>query len=487
MKTNIVVVLSLAIGVGLAGCVDRESQKQGKATQAIVQDPAFVVETKPSAVMDVPESITLTGAIEADDETAVSAKIAGRLLAVYVDEGASVSAGQVIAKLDSSDATARLRQAAAGVSAARSQYSQAKMDAGVTSTRSSASVRAAEASVRQAKATLAKLVAGAREEEKNQAKANLDWTKADLEKARTDLERANRLLKEGAISKAEQESAQNRFDLANANYIRAREQYELLLNATRPEDIAAARETVRQAEEQLRIQRANQRLDPVADERVAAAAANLASAQETLNLARNALSDTTVRSAVTGRITGKPLTAGTVVAPGTPIANVVGSARPTFVAEVPENLVAALKPGMEVDVNVSALGDVALRGTLTAIDPKASSVGRLYAVKILLHERIGAVRPGMFATGNLTLRVEKDAVTVPADAVIRDGEDSYLFTVSGGKAAKRKIQVVRTTEGIAVVRGISGGEDVVVTGQSLLVDGAKVKKPEESAAKEESK
>lgn len=480
LRPTLFFVVTLAL---VGGCVNRPAQEKAKETAAIVTDKSIPVTTDLARTVTQPVTLALTGSIEASDEVAVSSKLGGKIVAVYVREGSSVSIGQVVARLDSSDADARVRQARQAVAAAQAQYNQARMDASVTSTKSDAAVKASEARVRQAEANLQKLVNGAREEEKRQAKANLEWTKADLAKAKTDLDRAQRLYAQQAIAKVEVEAAQNRHDLANANYQRALEQYNLALEASRPEDIAAAREAVSQAKEQLRLDQANKKLDPVADERVRGALANLNSSKEGLNLALISQADLSVRSLVSGKVTGKPLREGSVVAPGTPICVVVGGATPVFVAEVPETDISELKPGTHVDVLISALGDVRLRGTVASIDPKASELGRLYSVRILVQERMDSVKPGMFATG-LAVLGSVNGVSVDNRSLLQDGEDYSLFTTDGKTAKKVSVKVVHAGNERTVVTGVEDGDKIVVAGQTLLIDGSDVVDAKEKPAGE---
>jgi RND family efflux transporter MFP subunit len=68
------------------------------------------------------------------------------------------------------------------------------------------------------------------------------------------------------------------------------------------------------------------------------------------------------------------------------------------------------------------------------------------------------------------------AILVPADAVVREGAESYLYTVDGEKKAHRRpVRVGIVAGGLAeILSGIRAGELVVVSGQTALPDGATV-------------
>lgn len=482
MNRFIVAAVALVSLMAVTGCVDRQGQQQAKKVEAIVTDPSVPVEVISIDQTEVPRTLELTGQVVTDDDVQVSVKTPGRLAAVYVREGMAVSAGQVVAVQEGREAQARLSQAGANLSAAQASLRQAQRDAQITPERSLAAVRASEARLRSAQAALDKAIKGARTEEKAQAKANVDRAKSDLELARKTLERSKRLEKEGAISTAQLEADQNRFDNAQAAYTGAVEQYNLVLEATRPEDIAQAREAVRQAEEQLRLDKANQKLDPAAKDRVDAARAQVDAAQDSVRLARIAVEDLTIRAPMSGKVSGKPLVAGTLVSPGIPILRLIGTNGIFFEAEIPEKDIAEVQPGMPVNATVDALGDVALSGQVVSVSPLASNLGRLYTVRVSINESAGRVKPGMFVRGTLRMGTIRDVAVVPTTVLVRDGQSTSVYLVKeetkDGKprlaAHKTEVELIRVDKGSAVISGLATGDRIVSVGLGTMFDGASV-------------
>ncbi|MFM9874314.1 MAG: efflux RND transporter periplasmic adaptor subunit [Fimbriimonadaceae bacterium] len=477
--------LSLIVVAGLTvtGCVNRKGQEQAKKVAAIVTDQSTPVEVFSVNASNVPKLLALTGQVVTDDDVEVSVKAPGRLSVVYVKEGSIVSAGQVIAIQEGREAQTRVSQALANQQAAASALRQAQRDATVAPDRTAAAVRASEARVRQAKAALLKAKNGSRSEEKAQAKSNVARTKSDLDLARKTLDRSIRLEKEGAISTAQLEIDQNRFDNAQSAYTSAVEQYNLILEATRPEDIDQAQEAVKQAEEQLKLDKANQKLDPSARDRVDSARAQLNAAQDAVRLAQIAVDDLTVRAPMSGKISGKPLQAGTLVSPGVAVARLIGTGGIFFEAEVPEKDIAEVVPGMTVESTVQALGDIVLTGKVVSISPLASNLGRLYSVRVSISEAAGKIKPGMFVHGELKLGTIKDVYVVANNVLIRDGEATSVYVVTSetkdGKsqmvAKKKAVKLLRTDGEAAVIDGLAPGDQIVKKGQSTLFDGAPVK------------
>ncbi|MBS1712237.1 MAG: efflux RND transporter periplasmic adaptor subunit [Armatimonadetes bacterium] len=492
MKKSLLIGFAFLAFLAIGGCVDRQGQQQAKKVEEIVTDPSVPVEVLTVAETTVPRTLELTGQVVTDDDVQISVKAPGRLAAVYVREGSTVSAGQVVAVQEGREAQARLSQALANQSAASASLRQAQRDAQVAPERSSAAVRASEARVRSAQAALDKAIAGARSEEKAQAKSNVDRAKSDLELARKTLERSKRLEKEGAISTAQLEADQNRFDNAQAAYTNAVEQYNLILEATRPEDITQAKEALRQAQEQLRLDKANQKLDPASQDRVDAARAQLDAARDSVRLAQIAIEDLTIRAPMSGKVSGKPLLAGTLVSPGVPIARLIGTNGIFFEAEVPERDIAQIQPGMPVAAAIDALGDIALSGKVVSVSPLASNLGRLFTVRVSIEESAGRVKPGMFVRGSLQLGMIKDVAVLPSTVLVRDGESTSVYLVKDevkdGKSAlvahKTQIELVKIDKGSAVVTGLNTGDRVVSVGLGTIFNGAKVVINESSPVKE---
>ena len=425
----------------------------------------------------------ITGSIVTGDDVQVGAKNAGRLVSVYVKDGDTVKAGQVIAQQETSDWSLRVRQQQALVDAARAQVQQALNDARVGPSRSSAAVRASEARLKQAQAQLQKLRNGAREEERTQARWAVDAAKKSMETAKSALDRAQRLFEQGAISRSDLERAENAYTSALAGYNKALEDQSIVQNLTRPEDIDAAEQQVQAAVQQLEADKANQKLDVQYQERISGARANLRSAEEGLALARQSVEDAAIRSPFSGRVAGKPIQVGTYVGPGTPIVRIVGSGGVYFEGQVPEGRIGDVSPGKQVAVTIDALGKT-WSGSVSAVNPLGADVGRLFNVRIQIDGDTSGIKPGMFARGMVTLRRVEGATVVPSVAILRSGGDSWVMVARDGKAQRVKVTPGLVNKNLTQVDGVQAGQQVIVEGQSKVVDGSAIQiEPPKEAGK----
>ncbi len=186
------------------------------------------------------------------------------------------------------------------------------------------------------------------------------------------------------------------------------------------------------------------------------------------------MSDAAIRAPFSGRISGNPVQAGTVVSAGTTVAHLVGGEGAYFEGQVPENTVSSAKPGTLVDVKVDAVPGRTYLGTIAAVNPLGNQIGRFFTVRVMLKGDLAGLKSNMFAHGSLPIKTAASATVVPADAVLVKGGSAYVFTVEDKKA--KQVPVV---QGIQVgeqqqVTGLPAGVKVVTKGQASLVDGAAV-------------
>lgn len=161
------------------------------------------------------QAIEASGTVEAT-EADLGFQVPGRVERIAVEEGAQVAAGSELAWLDREELEARRRGAEAQASAAR--------------------------------ARLLELRRGFRTEEIAQGRAALAAAEQRLRDAERDGERARRLYDGGAISEQRRDDALTAITLREAEYLRAREELQILETGPREEQIAAQRGLLAQAE-----------------------------------------------------------------------------------------------------------------------------------------------------------------------------------------------------------------------------------------------
>jgi len=504
---------------GAARARQARAPKPKPTRPQILAQTGIPVRTTPVARTDVVETVEVTGSLAALDTVTLSPKVGGKVAYVAVRPGDPVSAGQVVVKLDDSDAVNSVRQAEsslsqaltnvrtaesgvevakAGLQQAEARQRQAETALRVQETQSSTSVEQAKAALDSAKARLEMLKKGAREQERLSAQAAVAQAKANLNNAQSSLRRMQQLFREGAISESQLEQVQTQYEVAKAAYDTAVQQASLVHEGPRTEEIRSAEAAVAQAEEGLRMARAAAAQDDVRreDVRTARAAviqarATLLQAQDSVSRARDAvrqaraalaiarenLKNMSVTSPISGWVSRRLTEPGQIAGPGTPLLEVVDLRTVYFEANISEMEIGRIKVGQPVQVRVDAYPKETFRGTVFRIYPAASTSGRNFGVRITIPNPGLRLRPGMFARGKVEVLRKRGALIVPAEAVlVRDG-DQVVFTAQGRTA--KMVQVTTgavTDESIEILEPakIKEGDQVITTGQHEVQDGSKI-------------
>ena len=115
------------------------------------------------------------------------------------------------------------------------------------------------------------------------------------------------------------------------------------------------------------------------------------------------------------------------------------------------------------------------RGTLSFIDNAVDTATGTVQLKATFANKDGDLWAGQFASMRMRLYVEKDALVIPAQAVVSGQKGTYVYTLDAdSKAQQHPVVVERTAENLAVISaGVSEGDRVVTEGQSRLTPGAK--------------
>ncbi len=345
-------------------------------------------QVKTTAVAETPfgETVTANGTLAAYDQTTVSVKVPGRIRAISVDLGTVVSRGQVIAQVDPEDYRLRVQQS--------------------------------EASLAQARARLGLAPEGTDDRVDPEQTATVRQARAVLDEAGFNRDRAARLVEQGIIAKAE-------FDTANAAF-----------------KVAEGRH--QDAYEEIRNRQGV-----------------LAQRRSELALARQQLKDTSVVALLDGIVQEKRTSIGEYLAAGAPVVNIVRMDPLRLRAEIPERESHTVRSGQDVRVTVEGDTTVYL-GKIMRLSPVIAEQNRMLVVEADVRNN-GKLRPGSFAHAEIVTNDAKLAVTVPNSAIVTFAGIEKVIVVQNGKALEKPITTGRrNAEFTEIVAGISVGEKVIV-------------------------
>lgn len=124
-------------------------------------------------------------------------------------------------------------------------------------------------------------------------------------------------------------------------------------------------------------------------------------------------------------------------------------------------------------------------GKLALIENTMDNATGTIGVRAVFENPDELLWPGLIANLKVTLKEEADTVVVPREAVQMSQRGNFVFTVVDGAAKMQPVTVARSVDAFTVITsGLKGGETVIVDGQLLVTDGAKVqpRQPPGSAA-----
>ena len=248
------------------------------------------------------------------DVTSLAPKVAGYVTTLEVEDNQSVRTGDVLFRIDDRDYRARLAQSVADVEAAQARLTNVDAETDLQ-----------QALIRQAEAERLSAL-------------------AQLKLARIASERGHKLIRSSAVGQEEVDERDAALSKAEAG-------------------LSAASATVEAQQQRIAV---------LATEREAALAA-LARAQATRDLAQIALDDTVVRAPVDGVVGNRQVRIGRLVAPGTPLLDIVPVKDVWLVANFKETQLEQIRLGQRVRITVDGYPNDPLEGVVDSLAPGSGS------------------------------------------------------------------------------------------------------------------
>ena len=338
--------------------------------------------------------IRLSGNVEVTDAE-VSFKIPGRVVARLVDEGELVKAGQLVARLESAD----LAQEVA-LRKADAQNAQAALDELLAGYRNE-EIAQAEAAARQAQSRLEEMLAGSRPQEIAAAQATVDRARAETERAQADAARYEALVKKDEVSQQQYDAVRTTYETAVARQKEAEEQFKLVKEGPRKEQIEQAHAAMVQAKEHFRLLHNGSRKEDIDQAR-----ARLELTRAALAEAETRLGYSTVNSPLSGVVLSKNVEPGEYVSPGTPIVTVADLDNIWVRAYINETDLGRVKVGQRARVTTDSYPHKVYDGRLAFVASQAEftpktvqtekeRVKLVYRVKVDITNQNMELKPGM--------------------------------------------------------------------------------------------
>jgi membrane fusion protein (multidrug efflux system) len=143
--------------------------------------------------------------------------------------------------------------------------------------------------------------------------------------------------------------------------------------------------------------------------------------------------------------------------------------------EVVEKDVPLVTIGQKAEVRAEAYPHRVFEGTVTRVVQALNRQTRTMTVEVDLPNQDHLLKGGMFARVELMVGKHEDAVQIPADALTRLDDLQYVYIVKDGKALQISVEVgERVGNRIEITKGLTGKEQVIVSGKDLVSSGTPV-------------
>ncbi len=434
---------------------------------------------------DVVELVIASGLLRAVRQGDVGPDIGGIVRRVYVQEGDSVVAGQVLLVLDRSDSDERVRQAELAAQTARDQLAQASQPA---TAQDIAAARAQLSQARQVNAArlssarehLRRMELGGRPEERARADAALAQARSARMQAQLNLQRARTLFAKGAIPRSDLDQAQTALAQAQAQERSAQQSLALAQRPASPEDIASARADVRAAQATLTtsVQIARENLQNLLNqpraEDVRVAASRVREAQAAVQAARVEASKGVVTAPFSGIVTARNVDPGKSVVPGQVLISIADMSRTEIYVETDETNLPKLKVGQRTSIIPPAYPNLPFQAVLVKIGPQVNNQRGVVGLRLRPLTLPSYARPDMTADVNIEVARIPNALSLGTSSVIQAAGSPYVLVVKNGTAQKQYVQIQATGEDWVAISGISATTDVV-RDATQVVPGQKVR------------
>ncbi len=376
-------------------------------------DVSVTVQAAHPTTAPIAEEILADAILAPLSEAALSPRINASIRAEYVERGAHVRRGQLLLTLDDRDLQGGALESKGAVTAAQANY-------------------------------IATTTATIPEELK---RAQLDA--AQLETAlgvaqRTAAER-RRLYDEGALSGRDADVAVAAEAQAKSAYETARSHSEAIANTTRLTDAQSAKGQLTSARGRLQ------------------------SAEAQLNYAN-------LRSPIDGVVTDRPLFPGETATAGAAVITVMDTSSLLAKLHLAQAAAQRLSVGHKADVHVPGIEDP-LQATVSFISPTLDAGSTTVEVWLKLPNAEGHLKAGTPVHAVIVGRSIKDALQLPAKAIVPGEESGAAVMVIGkdGAAHKRAVTIgIRTPDAVQIVSGVSTADNVITDGGYGLDEGTKV-------------
>ena len=347
------------------------------------------------------------------EQAAITAKINAPVKKFYVNRGAKVKTGQLLATLENSDLTAAAAEN--------------------------------EGSLKQAEASYAATTTSGLPEEMRKAELDAESSKQALDAQQKLFESRENLFKQGALPRKDLDQARVSLTQARSQYEVAQKHWDALQSVGREQELKAA-------------------------------SGQLQSARGKYVGSQAQLSYSEIRSPIDGVVAERALYPGEMATAGAPLIVIVNTSALIAKAHIPQQEASLLKVGDKAELTLPGI-DEATPARITVISPATDAGSTTIEVWAQAENKDNKLHPGTSAQIAISAAKVPDALVVPSSALLNgaDGAINVMIVGQDSRAHLQTVQIgIRAGDQVQVKSGLQAGQKIINTGAYGLPDNTKV-------------
>lgn len=240
-------------------------------------------------------------------------------------------------------------------------------------------------------------------------------------------------------------------------------------------DVAAVRATLVDLESQLRRTRELFETRAVAPSTLDQRRAERDAARAALAAAEARLAERRIRAPFAGRVGLRRISVGSLVSPDVVITTLDDTDVIKLDFDLPATALGRIAEGLAISARSAAWPDSVFDGRVASIDTRVDPVSRTIAVRALVPNEAGLIRPGMFLRVEV-LRDDVTALVVPESAIVPEQSRQFVLVVDDAReVSRREVQIGRRRPGeVEILAGLEPGERVIAEGTQRTRPGGRV-------------
>ncbi len=171
---------------------------------------------------------------------------------------------------------------------------------------------------------------------------------------------------------------------------------------------------------------------------------------------------------------GDAIRAGTPVRTRQTIMTIPDMTRMQVRMTIHESVLEKVRPGLKASIRIDARSDKSYRGTVETVAVLPEQTGwrnadtKVYETIVTVDEAVENLKPGMTAVVEIDVAHLKDVITVPVQAVVERGSETWVYVSTEAGIERRRVELGATDERVVeVTSGLEQGEQVVLTPHKL--------------------